>query len=192
MPDIIGSKIGGTFRNLTFDSQSGILNYKSDGSSIEVSGGGGSNVKMVQLVRPITDEAIFPVLEVSQTDSFSTISYAFDATTTAGRAKFMAYLTDVGWGALPSDGLGTPYDNEIVLCDLSSIENLTEPYYIRWKWVDAVDNTVETSWKSTQFPSSPAFVPNVPSVDASVSVVSSIPSDISSYEDGHIFIVVES
>lgn len=188
MPNIIGSKIGGAFRNLIFDSQSGILIYKSDGSSIEVSGGGDSNIKMVQLVRPITNEAIFPVLEVSQTNSFSTISYIFDATTTTGRAKFMAYLTDVGWGVLPSDGLGTSYNNEIILCDLSSIENLTEPYYIRWKWVDAIDNTIETSWKSTQFPSSPAFVP---SVGALVSVVSGLPSDISSYEDGHIFIVVE-
>ena len=192
---LIGSKIGGVFNNLSFDDETNGLKFKkADGVEVDIVGdnnGGGSSIKMIQMVRPISDEAILPKVEISADESFATIAKTIDASIASDRSKFMVYAEDYGWMALNTDGvggsgngadgihdfaygLGTPFDNAVVLCDLSGVD-LEEPYFIRWCWqtidgdgnvvtttVDGVSSNVATGWQSTQFPSAPAFTPNVP------------------------------
>ena len=192
---LIGSKIGGVFKTLKFDEETNGLKFKkTDGSEVEiVGGGGGSTVKMIQMIRPISDESILPKVEISSDNSFTNILHTIDASLASDRANFMVYAEDSGWMSLNADvvgggndgqspdgihdfayGLGTPFDNAIVLCDLSGIE-VEEPFFIRWCWqtvdsngavvktnVNGVLTNVATSWQSTQFPTSPAFTPNVP------------------------------
>lgn len=191
---IIGSKMGGVFNNLSFNNETNGLTFKSsDGSEVEiVGGGGGSEIKMIQMIRPISDEAILPKVEISADETFDNILHTIDASVASDRSKFMVHAEDSGWMSLNIDlvgsygdntpdgihdfayGLGTPFDNAIVLCDLSGVE-VEEPYFIRWCWqtidengnvvtttIDGVQSNVATGWQSTQFPVSPAFTPNLP------------------------------
>lgn len=117
---------------------------------------GGAAISRMLLVRPVTDQALFPKVEAAKNADFSDARLLDPRAVPADLDCFKVFDGSV-WGDFPAEGLGTPFDNMSVAVEMSRFASFGETCFVRYCWI-AADGT-ETDWKSTLFPVS-ATPPN--------------------------------
>lgn len=129
----------------------GNLKMKFPNGSIKDAMGGGADVKRFVISRPISDKSLYPKIMASQTGDFlSTLE--IDPLNNEGDKTYFQIFDGNEWVAFPNeDGLGTPFDRMEVSVDISKFSSLTQPYYIKYCWVES-DGT-ESNLRSSLFPS---------------------------------------
>lgn len=124
------------------------------------SGGGSVAAGALTLVRPVSDLALYPVVEASASADFADAVVLDTHGSAADRALCKVFTGDE-WIALPADGLGTAFDGLTVSVDMSAkFAALPQPYYVRWCWRTAAG--ADSDWSSIEFPSVGASVPPCP------------------------------
>ena len=113
---------------------------KVDGTTVTISEGvisavasSWDSINRLSFIRPVSDLALYPVVEASQNADF-TSSVLLDTFNTAGDRQYVSVFTGTQWLSFPSGGLGTPFDNLPVSVDMSKFSALTKPYYVRCCW----------------------------------------------------------
>ena len=129
-----------------------VLTKTADGTQWASSGGGGggTSITTLSITRPVYMDYLYPVLEASANQDF-TSSITMGKTTVASYCKVFNGLT---WENYVGS-LNYSYDNMPLIIDMSYFSTLSEPYWVRWKWVVDDSSSVSTAsdWESTQFPS---------------------------------------
>ena len=112
-------------------------------------------VTHIQMVRPVSDAGLYPVVEISDTADFAN----FEQISGNGENSDLFKVFDGAiWNNLPYDHLlGTPYDGMPVTVNIGDFckekfPNANPPYYVRYYWVNADDGS-SSNKQATMFPS---------------------------------------
>lgn len=112
-------------------------------------------VTHIQMVRPVSDAGLYPVVEISDTADFAN----FEQISGNGENSDLFKVFDgTIWNNLPNDHLlGTPYDGMPVTVNIGDFckekfPNANPPYYVRYYWVNADDGS-SSNKQATMFPS---------------------------------------
>lgn len=128
-------------------------------------------VTHIQMVRPVSDAGLYPVVEISTTADFSNFEQISGNGENSGLFKV---FTGEIW-TWPTDNLlGTAYDGMPVTVDIGNFckENFPDanpPYYVRYYWVDVANDT-QSNMQATMFPSVALPEPMEDDVLTSISV----------------------
>lgn len=124
----------------------------SDGSIRDASGGSDRFV----ISRPISDKALFPRIEASDTSNFESC-FTIDPLTNSEDRQYLQVFNGSAWIEFPNDGLGTPFDRMEVSVDVSKFSSLSQPYYIRYCWTivsgSNPEEGLDSNYRSSLFPS---------------------------------------
>lgn len=134
-----------------------VLTKTADGTQwASAGGGGGTSISTLSITRPVYMDYLYPVLEAADNQSFTsaiTMSLAEGQTTAQSKCKV---FNGIAWDNYADVGpLNYSYDNMPLVIDMSYFSALTEPYWVRWKWVvdDSSSESTASDWESTKFPS---------------------------------------
>lgn len=117
----------------------------------------GTSENEITLVRPVSDQSLFPIIEASADVGFTSVQTINTRTVADDRAKVKAF-NGSAFADFPDSGLGTPYDEQSVVVDVSSfIAALGDSFYVRYKW-ESSDGTA-SDYKAAKFPLSVAQTP---------------------------------
>ena len=119
----------------------------------------GTSENEITLVRPVSDQSLFPVIEASADVGFTSTQTINTRTVADDRVKVKVF-NGSAFADFPDSGLGTPYDEQSVVIDVSSfIAVLGDSFYVRYKW-ESSDGTA-SDYKAAKFPLSVAQTPVV-------------------------------
>lgn len=111
----------------------------------------------ITLVRPVSDQSLFPIIEASADVGFTSVQTINTRTVADDRVKVKVF-NGSAFADFPDSGLGTPYDEQSVVVDVSGfIAVLGDSFYVRYKW-ESSDGTA-SDYKAAKFPLSVAQTP---------------------------------
>lgn len=117
----------------------------------------GTSENEITLVRPVSDQSLFPIIEASADVGFTSVQ-TINARTVAGDRAKIKVFNGSAFADFPDSGLGTPYDEQSVVIDVSGfIAALGDSFYVRYKW-ESSDGTA-SDYKAAKFPFSVAQTP---------------------------------
>lgn len=117
----------------------------------------GTSENEITLVRPVSDQSLFPIIEASADVGFTSVQ-TINARTVANDRTKIKVFNGSAFADFPDSGLGTPYDEQSIVIDVSGfIAALGDSFYVRYKW-ESSDGTA-SDYKAAKFPFSVAQTP---------------------------------
>ena len=117
----------------------------------DAAAGAGTGAVTLTLVRPVSDLALFPVVQASASADFASVT-TLDAHSVAADRAYCKVFTGDEWIDIPTSGLGSAFDGLTVSVDMSTkFAGLTQPYYVRYCWRTAAG--ADSDYVSLRFPS---------------------------------------